>query len=162
MKNNIDNLDFVSNEAELFELAKLVNIANKKEVVGEKTIERIISLGLTTRVLNVIPYRIARVGSYEDFLSDNDFRFFYDNYSFLNIFRKNCRGYGGWYDIYAIPRYNYIFDEWSGSQGDLWGELEAIDDVSDKVIVLMDESHGGYTIQKVKYTSPMSNNYVVE
>ncbi len=117
-------------------------------------------MGLANRVLNVIPYRIACVGSHEDFLRDNTFRFFNDNYSFLSIFRNNCHRYGGWYDIYAISKYNYTFNEWSGNQGDLWGELDAIDDVSDKVIVLMHGSHDGYTIQKVKYTPPMSNNYV--
>ena len=50
MESNIGELDFVSDEVELYELAKMVNIANKREVIGKKAIERIISLGLTNRV----------------------------------------------------------------------------------------------------------------
>ena len=59
MKSNISKLDFVSDEADLYELAKQVNIVNEEEVIDKETIERIISLGLTNKVLNVIPYRIA-------------------------------------------------------------------------------------------------------
>ncbi len=39
MESNIGELDFVSDEVELYELAKLVNIANKREVIGKKLLK---------------------------------------------------------------------------------------------------------------------------
>ena len=153
MKNNMDKLNFVPNEEELYALAELINTMSGNKVIPDEIIAKIISSGLTTNVLNAVPCEVGlfygefgkkqygKQDSIPDFIKDNFYVIYVPSFS-VGI-------------AYAIPKCNYRFDIWK--PGDLFPDLPNSEDKEEKAILLT-PIWGGYQVYEYKYSPQISGS----
>lgn len=153
MKNNINELKFISNEDELYELADLINTLDENNTVTLRAVKEIISAGLTNKVLNVVPCEVgvfySTFGEKQHKQKDNIPMFIKENYTIINVpsFSVGI--------AYAIPKCNYRFNLYE--KGELYPSLPQ-QNSKNNVAIILTPMWSGYQVYEYVYEPVTQNN----
>lgn len=153
MRNNTDELKFMSNEDELYELANLINTLSENNTVTLSAVKEIISAGLTNKVLNVVPFEVgifySAFGENQHKQKDNIPMFIKESYTIIEVPSFSVR------IAYAIPKFNYRFNLYE--KGTLYPSLPEKNS-ENNVAIILTPMWSGYQVYEYVYEPVTQNN----